>query len=75
VPTVELLRVTGQKPLEAGEEIFAVGVILKNVAALDPPQDDMVKGTGCIDSGFTGHDGCVSLYPMKINLSPSIFLQ
>jgi len=36
-----------------------------------PPQDDMVKGTGRVDSGFTGHDGCVSLYPMKINLSPS----
>jgi hypothetical protein len=31
----------------------------------------MVKGTGRVDSGFTGHDGCVSLYPIKINLSPS----
>jgi len=46
-------------------------VILKDGAAVDPPQDDMVKGTGRVDSGFTGNDSCLELYPLKINLSSS----
>ena len=36
-----------------------------------PPQDDMVKGTGRVDSGVAGRDGCLLLYPIIINLSPS----
>jgi hypothetical protein len=35
----------------------------------------MVKGTVRVDSGFTGHGNCLSLYPIKINLSPSLYIQ
>jgi hypothetical protein len=40
---------------------------------VDPPQDDMVKGAGRVDSGFTGHDNYLPLYPLNVNLSLSLF--
>jgi hypothetical protein len=40
-----------QDPLQPLAEIIAVAIPPKNLAAHDPPANDRVQGTRCIDAG------------------------
>ena len=52
------LRV-GDNIIDSLNEVFAVGIIFENFPALDSPNDDMLQGTGGIDSGFAWHKGFI----------------
>ena len=45
----------GDQIVEAIEKILTVGVVTEYLSAFNPSDDDVVKRTGWIYSGFSGH--------------------
>jgi hypothetical protein len=42
---------------QAADELFAVGIVRKDLPPLDTAADDVVQRTGGVYAGFAGHDG------------------
>ncbi len=49
----------GDNVIDSVNEVFPVGIIIENFPALDSPNDDMLQGTGGIDSGFAWHNAFI----------------
>ena len=58
----------GDNVIQSVNEIFPVGIIIKNFPTLDSSNNDMLQGTGCIDSGLAWHNSFIPQKPKNIKL-------
>lgn len=63
-----------QEEAEAGEEIEAILIVKENGSFLDPSDDNVLKQSGDIYAGMSGHEDNISMETENIKNVPFWFL-
>jgi len=52
---------------ETRKEIIAVHIVPENLPTLNPPDDDVMEGSGRIDSSLSRHEGRLNHVQLSVN--------